>query len=114
MKAVARASRRPSGGHSQAPSAPSRTRSTSQAPRAELGPLIDKLRDMDSASIAPEIADEAIVGLKFSECLPKELAAQVLQRRTCDREAVETVLEERLVVVGGRVELSPSGFAGDC
>lgn len=47
----------------------------------------------------PSATDEAIDGLKFSACLPRELAAKVLEHRGEDERAVEWVSRERLTVV---------------
>ena len=48
----------------------------------------------DAESMCPEIDDSAIDGLKFSECLPHELAVEILERRLQDLNAVRHVLAE--------------------
>jgi ATP-dependent Lhr-like helicase len=43
--------------------------------------------------VPPVITDEALEGLKFSVCLPPEIARRVLERRAEDRSAVKWILE---------------------
>lgn len=40
---------------------------------------------------------EAVDGLKFSECLPRHLAVELVTRRLDDRESVEMALGESVV-----------------
>jgi ATP-dependent Lhr-like helicase len=44
----------------------------------------------------PAVNDRALEGLKFADCLPKDLAAQVLAQRLLDSDSVQTAVEERL------------------
>jgi ATP-dependent helicase Lhr and Lhr-like helicase len=46
--------------------------------------------------LAPWIVDEAVDGLKFSECLPRTLALEVVVRRLSDWQSVSVVRQERL------------------
>jgi len=40
------------------------------------------------------VEEHAIEGLKFSECLPRDLARDMLRTRLCDRLAVQCILEQ--------------------
>lgn len=63
-----------------------------------------KLQDVENAiqlvtqleidNMAPEIDDAAIDGLKFAECLPNDLAVEMLERRLQDLAAIQSVLAE--------------------
>jgi ATP-dependent helicase Lhr and Lhr-like helicase len=44
----------------------------------------------------PAVDEAAIDGLKFSECLPIELATEMLERRLQDVDATRRVLEEHV------------------
>jgi ATP-dependent Lhr-like helicase len=55
---------------------------------------IREIRSQDVASIRPAVNDEAIAGLKFSECLPGELAVEMLEERLSDVEATRKTLDE--------------------
>jgi hypothetical protein len=48
----------------------------------------------------PAVTDEALEGLKFSVCLPEDLARTVLQRRAHDGEALEWVRDVPTVTAG--------------
>lgn len=43
--------------------------------------------------------ESAIDGLKFSECLPRDLALQMLEQRLSDPDAVRSVLESQVRLV---------------
>jgi ATP-dependent Lhr-like helicase len=63
------------------------------------------LRDLcatDPARIVPPVSEPALVGLKFSECLPPDLAARVVRARLSDSRGVAEVLGRatRSVVAG--------------
>ena len=62
---------------------------------------IHAIRALDAETLVPEVTTKALEGLKFSACLPPELASRVLQRRMADSDAVRRVLAEpaRLVAV---------------
>ena len=53
---------------------------------------IHAIRSLDAERLVPEVTTKALEGLKFSECLPPELATRVLQRRMGDSNAVRRVL----------------------
>jgi ATP-dependent helicase Lhr and Lhr-like helicase len=57
--------------------------------------VVAQLESLDSASatIAP-VSDDALVGLKFSACVPLGLARRMLQRRLADPAGVAAVLAE--------------------
>jgi hypothetical protein len=46
----------------------------------------------DAARMTPPVSGPAVEGLKFSECLPTDLATQVVQARLADPRAVATTL----------------------
>lgn len=55
---------------------------------------IKTVRMQDVADMYPTVDEAAIDGLKFSECLPKELAIEMLERRLHDTEATRHTLYE--------------------
>jgi ATP-dependent Lhr-like helicase len=55
----------------------------------------------DPASMAARIEEEALEGLKFAECLPKELALLTLASRLRDEPAIRAVLFQPLRVISG-------------
>ena len=55
---------------------------------------IETVRCLLPESLLPEIDEQAISGLKFSDCLSPELAHRVLSARYADPEAVRICLEE--------------------
>jgi ATP-dependent Lhr-like helicase len=61
--------------------------------------IIEKLRQLSPDTIVPEVTPKALEGLKFSECLPAELASRVLQTRMMDDKAVRAVLAEAVKVI---------------
>jgi ATP-dependent Lhr-like helicase len=76
------------------------------AVRFEAGAVLDDiskriygLRELEPRLVVPAISDEALDGLKFSECLPKELAIQTVQQRLLDLEGVVEVLQGAIRVV---------------
>jgi hypothetical protein len=72
-------------------------------PGAEaIGPALDGLREVDPGSLVAPASDQAIDGLKFSECLPRDLAARVVQSRLADARGVTGALGQvtRTVVTG--------------
>lgn len=56
--------------------------------------LIDTLRQREAETMVPDVTPKALDGLKFSACLPAELATRVLQSRMADRQAVRCVPAE--------------------
>ena len=57
---------------------------------------IATIRKYDVGDMFPAIDKAAIDGLKFSECLPTELATEMLERRLQEPEATKRILEERV------------------
>ena len=47
----------------------------------------------------PQASEQALDGLKFSECLPPELATRVVQARLSDTRGVAEVLERPMRIV---------------
>lgn len=60
---------------------------------------INDLRIRTPESLLPRIDDAAIYGLKFSECLPVEIARRMLQRRLQDVEGTRFILQQGVTVV---------------
>ena len=54
------------------------------------------LADAVPGQITPPASEQALEGLKFSECLPPDLATRVVQARLSDAEGVAQVLERPL------------------
>jgi ATP-dependent Lhr-like helicase len=63
---------------------------------------LDGLRLADPGSLLAPAGEQAIDGLKFSECLPRDLAARVVRARLADGRGVAGVLGRatRSVVTG--------------
>ncbi len=55
---------------------------------------IGVIRQQDISEMRPIVDESAIDGLKFSECLPVDLATKMLERRLQDQESTQRVLEE--------------------
>jgi hypothetical protein len=51
---------------------------------------------LEPADLASWVTDEAIDGLKFSDCLPRSLATTVLARRLADPASTARALGERI------------------
>jgi ATP-dependent Lhr-like helicase len=68
-------------------------------PETTVGQLHEAIFHARSESIhlAPSLSTDAIEGLKFAECLPPRLAAEVVTRRLADPESTARALTERLV-----------------
>lgn len=62
---------------------------------------VRELSQREPVSMAPSVEEAAIEGLKFSECLPKELALTMLAARLRDESAIRTVLSQPVRVVSG-------------
>lgn len=63
---------------------------------AEFQNAVGELQTREVQSLRPMIDDRAIEGLKFSECLPIDLACEMLEARLRDTLAVREVLAQRL------------------
>ena len=63
---------------------------------------LDGLREIDPGTLLTSASDQAINGLKFSECLPRDLAAHVVRARLTDARGVKEVLrrETRKIIAG--------------
>ncbi len=59
-----------------------------------IGQALDELRVHDVSKMRPAVEEQAIDGLKFSECLPRDLAVHVLESRLRDPSAVECTLHK--------------------
>jgi ATP-dependent Lhr-like helicase len=57
---------------------------------------IDDIRKQDAAEMRPAVDEAALDGLKFSECLPVEMAIQMLERRLADPDATRRILEQEM------------------
>lgn len=64
-----------------------------------VGKAIRAIRQHDAAEMRPVADEAAIDGLKFSECLPIDLAKEMLERRLQDHESTRRVLEEQVSFV---------------
>ncbi len=53
---------------------------------------VARCREVSATSMA--IEEHAIAGLKFSECLPRDLALDMLRTRLCDYPAVQYILRQ--------------------
>ena len=62
---------------------------------------VKEVRSRDVASIRPVIDEDAIEGLKFSECLPDHLAVEMLEQRLSDTESTRKTLEQTERYVAG-------------
>src|SRR5262249_3277168 len=62
---------------------------------------LSTLRAHEVTATSVAVEEHAIEGLKFSACLPRDLARDMLQTRLCDPTAVQHILEQpvRCVVV---------------
>jgi ATP-dependent Lhr-like helicase len=67
-------------------------------PGTELAPLAAAVRDAppEDVDLAPWVAEEAVDGLEFSECLPRDLAVQVITARLADPASVTQARNERM------------------
>lgn len=64
--------------------------------------LMVSLRDLATESLKPEVNAKAVEGLKFSQCLPPELALGVLRSRLTDEPHARGVLEGTVGTCTGR------------
>jgi ATP-dependent Lhr-like helicase len=53
----------------------------------------------DASGIAPAVSDQAVDGLKFSECLPRALAVRVVRERLTDATGAAAALDRPTRVV---------------
>jgi ATP-dependent Lhr-like helicase len=59
-----------------------------------LSEAIEAVRAQDSAGLTPPVSEEALEELKFSACLPIEIARRVMEARLSDVQGVQRVLTE--------------------
>jgi len=69
-------------------------------PVEEVQRAITSLPGLPAASLAPEVDQTAIDGLKFSQCVPAAMVVALLQQRMSDAPATLAVLHSPLHVVG--------------
>ena len=62
---------------------------------------VRELSSRDPSLMVPPVEEAALEGLKFSQCLPKELALATLASRLRDDAAIRAVLAQRVRVVSG-------------
>jgi ATP-dependent Lhr-like helicase len=55
---------------------------------------LEYLRSQDVSQLRPAVNEEALEGLKFSTCLPRDLATDLLRDRLSDKGAVENVIRQ--------------------
>lgn len=66
---------------------------------AAVSDAVHRIKSGEIVVQLPPVTDAALEGLKFSSCLPLELAQTVLQQRATDRHAIECVSSSGTVVV---------------
>jgi hypothetical protein len=64
------------------------------ATMADIEGFAAELRQTNPEALLPEIDADAITALKFSDCLPRDLAHRMLQVRAIDAPALRTLLSE--------------------
>jgi ATP-dependent Lhr-like helicase len=62
---------------------------------------VRELGSRDTSLMTPAVDEAALEGLKFSECLPKNVALMMLASRLRDASAMRTVLSQPLRVISG-------------
>jgi ATP-dependent helicase Lhr and Lhr-like helicase len=55
---------------------------------------LGELRAHNVSEMSVAVEEHAIEGLKFSECLPRDLALDMLRTRLCDHPAVQCILRQ--------------------
>lgn len=68
---------------------------------ADIERAIETVRGRPADQLLPNVDAAALEGLKFNECLPQELGLHVLQIRTLDRTAVESLQRQPVRLVSG-------------
>lgn len=66
---------------------------------ADLEACIADIRRQPIESLLPEIDADAVTALKFSDCIPRGLAEQMLQRMAADPSAITIVLSEQVRLI---------------
>jgi ATP-dependent Lhr-like helicase len=62
---------------------------------------VRRLAEADASALEPQVEETALGGLKFSGCLPEELALATLKSRLRDEPATRAVLTQPTQVVSG-------------
>ena len=60
---------------------------------------IRELRNVDAKTLCPSIDESALIGLKFSACLPVELGMQIVAERLADTDGAVNVLRQDFTTV---------------
>src|SRR5262249_42344449 len=66
--------------------------------RCEVAAAVGELASRDPSTLTPRVAEEALEGLKFSGCLPRDVALATLESRLRDEPAARAVLGQPLRV----------------
>ncbi len=72
-------------------------------PPTILSRAVEGIRQLDAKELVVDVADDMLKGLKFTSCLPEEVAKDVLRARLADQSALASALAEPLrhVTVAG-------------
>ncbi len=73
----------------------------------EILEAFDALRSLPAEELLPEVNEEALQGLKFSDCLPPELGIRMLQARMSDPAGVQQCLQKEIQVMTPDAGQSP-------
>ncbi|MBA3480784.1 MAG: hypothetical protein H0T51_03120 [Pirellulales bacterium] len=65
----------------------------------DLQAAIAQLQRQDVASMQPEVDERAVKGLKFTDCLSREMAVSMLRRRTSDYNGAARILDELVATI---------------
>jgi ATP-dependent Lhr-like helicase len=65
-----------------------------QVPLPTIEEAIQEIRSQETGQLIPSIDEAALDGLKFSECLPRDLGMHVLQMRARDEAALKSILSQ--------------------
>jgi ATP-dependent Lhr-like helicase len=68
---------------------------------SEVTAAVRELGSRDPSSMTPLVAEDALEGLKFSQCLPKELALAMLASRLRDTSGIRSLFSQPLRSVSG-------------
>ena len=71
----------------------------------ETSNLPQEVRSADVTSMRPVIDEDAIGGLKFSECLPEHIAVEMLEHRLSDAAATTRILQQEARFIPGVLEI---------
>jgi ATP-dependent Lhr-like helicase len=68
-----------------------------EAAVAQWDSVIDRLRAIPHEDIVSPVDPKALTQLKFSDCLPRDLATKELESRLTDRAAIQKIIDHRCV-----------------